>query len=95
MSDTTTMNGIEASEDAIRLKELGNQDFKNGHYDKAIEHYTRAIGIIPLTSLCAYFSTESSTVDKRTLAICLTNRAQCHIRLEEFGISPITGGIIS
>jgi hypothetical protein len=32
--------------------------------------------------------TESRTVDKRTLAICLTNRAQCHIRLEEFGISP-------
>ena len=33
---------------------------------------------------------ESPTVDKRTLAICLTNRAQCHIRLEEFGISHVS-----
>jgi len=28
---------------------------------------------------------ESEGIDKRTLAICLTNRAQCHIKLEEFG----------
>jgi len=28
---------------------------------------------------------EITSVDKRTLAICLTNRAQCHIRVEEFG----------
>lgn len=26
-------------------------------------------------------------MDKRTLAICLTNRAQCHIKHEEFGKS--------
>lgn len=38
------MNGVEYSHDAIRLKELGNQDFKNGHYDRAIENYSRAIG---------------------------------------------------
>lgn len=30
---------------------------------------------------------ETESVDKRTLAVCLTNRAQCHIRLEEFGIT--------
>ena len=46
MEDLTTLNGPE--EDPIRLKELGNQDFKNGHFDKAIEHYTRAIGMIQL-----------------------------------------------
>ena len=44
MSSSTTMNGVEYSHDAIRLKELGNQDFKNGHYDRAIENYSRAIG---------------------------------------------------
>ena len=38
------MNGIEVANNALRYKELGNQDFKNGHYDKAIEHYTRGIG---------------------------------------------------
>jgi hypothetical protein len=28
---------------------------------------------------------ELPTVDKRTKAICLTNMAQCHIKIEEFG----------
>jgi hypothetical protein len=83
MSSTATLNGFEDGQDAIQLKELGNQDFKHGHYDRAIDHYTRAIGT-SLTYTCLPF-TESQTVDKRTLAICLTNRAQCHIRLEEFG----------
>ena len=86
MSSAATLNGFEDVEDVIQLKELGNQDFKNGNYDKAIVHYTRAIGA-SLTYTCLP-STESQTVDKRTLAICLTNRAQCHIRLEEFGTSP-------
>lgn len=36
-------NGAD-KESAIRLKELGNLDFKNGHFDKAIEHYSKAIG---------------------------------------------------
>jgi len=48
MSDNTTINGLEDSENAIRHKELGNQDFKKGHYDKAISHYTTAIGIFTL-----------------------------------------------
>jgi|SRR5271170_1324221 len=88
MSDSTTINGLEDSENAIRHKELGNQDFKNGHYDKAISHYTRAIGnTLSLSgdsvNTC---DVESHSVDKRTVAICLTNRAQCHIRVEEFGL---------
>jgi hypothetical protein len=43
MNDVIT-NG-EGKESAIRLKELGNEDFKNSHFDKAVVHYSRAIGI--------------------------------------------------
>jgi serine/threonine-protein phosphatase 5 len=82
MEDISTVNGSVDGEAAIRLKELGNADFKNGHYDKAIEHYSKAIGLL-LTS--SFDKVETPSVDKRTLAICLTNRAQCHIKIEEFG----------
>ena len=82
-TSSSTVNGTDDGKDAIRLKELGNQDFKAGHYDKAIEHYSKAIGIVSLAFVLT--SLETASVDKRTLAICLTNRAQCHIRLEEFG----------
>jgi hypothetical protein len=82
-TSSSTVNGTDDGKDAIRLKELGNQDFKAGHYDKAIEHYSKAIGIVWLAFVLT--SLETASVDKRTLAICLTNRAQCHIRIEEFG----------
>jgi tetratricopeptide (TPR) repeat protein len=49
MEDISTVNGSVDGEAAIRLKELGNADFKNGRYDKAIEHYSKAIGLL-LTS---------------------------------------------
>lgn len=49
MEDVTTINGSVDAETAIRLKELGNADFKDGHYNKAIENYSKAIGI-PATS---------------------------------------------
>jgi hypothetical protein len=46
MSATSSaMNGIETPQTALQLKELGNADFKAGHFDKAIEHYSRAIGM--------------------------------------------------
>ena len=32
------------SQDPLKLKEIGNQLFKEGHYDRAIEFYTKAIG---------------------------------------------------
>lgn len=44
MSNSMTMNSSEDSNEAIRLKALGNEDFKNGRFDKAIEHYSKAIG---------------------------------------------------
>jgi hypothetical protein len=41
----TQMNGVDAPQHtALQLKELGNADFKAGHYDKAIKHYSNAIG---------------------------------------------------
>jgi hypothetical protein len=41
----TQMNGVDgAQHTAVQLKELGNADFKAGHYDKAINHYSNAIG---------------------------------------------------
>jgi hypothetical protein len=50
MEDSVTLNGSETGEDPIRLKEIGNQAFKDGHFDKAIEHYTKAIGKTPSQS---------------------------------------------
>jgi hypothetical protein len=41
----TQMNGVDAPQHtAMQLKELGNADFKAGHYDQAIIHYSQAIG---------------------------------------------------
>ena len=57
------------------LKAEGNTAFAAGKYEKAIELYTRAI------------DNHSSTMDKRNLAICLTNRAQCEIKLEQYGLA--------
>ena len=45
MENSTDLNGVENAETAVHLKELGNQDFKEGHFDKAILHYSKAIGI--------------------------------------------------
>jgi len=43
------INGIETlQQTALQLKERGNADFKAGHFDKAIEHYSRAIGTTPV-----------------------------------------------
>jgi len=45
------MNGVETlQQTALQLKERGNADFKAGHFDKAIEHYSRAIGTTPSRS---------------------------------------------
>jgi hypothetical protein len=44
MEDTVTLNGINEDESAVHLKELGNHAFKEGHYDKAITLYSKAIG---------------------------------------------------
>jgi hypothetical protein len=81
MASNVTVNGTSDAQNAVYLKELGNQDFKDGHYDKAITHYTNAIGTHPPSSV----DLETASIDSRTLAICLTNRAQCHIKIEEFG----------
>jgi hypothetical protein len=61
MSDSLTLNGSEDGSDAIRLKALGNEDFKNGHFDKAIKHYSRAIGSFNLTK-CILISQKVQTL---------------------------------
>jgi len=45
--DTSGPNGTD-TDSAIHFKELGNKDFKAGHFDKAIEHYSKAVGNHPL-----------------------------------------------
>jgi hypothetical protein len=51
MSNSVTLNSSEDGNDAIRLKELGNEDFKNGRFGKAIKHYSRAIGSFNLKKM--------------------------------------------
>ena len=45
--ETSGPNGTD-KDFAIHFKELGNKDFKAGHFDKAIEHYSKAVGNYPL-----------------------------------------------
>jgi len=83
MEDTMTLNEVEQSDDPLHLKEIGNQYFKKGVYDHAIAYYHKAISNL-LNGILAN-GIGLPNVDKRTKAICLTNMAQCHIKLEEFG----------
>jgi len=39
------------------------------------------------------YDLELPNVDKRTKAICLTNMAQCHIKMEEFGTFSLQSNI--
>lgn len=51
--------------DPIQLKDEGNQHFKKGDIDKAIESYTKAI------KLCK---------DKKVLAVVHRNRSACYLK---------------
>ena len=55
------------------LKDEGNKLFQEGHYEKALEMYTKAIECIGKTHKLA--------------AIYLSNKAQCEILLEQYGIA--------
>jgi hypothetical protein len=43
---TSQPNGTE-TDSAISFKELGNKHFKEGHFEKAMEHYSKAVGTSP------------------------------------------------
>ena len=58
------------------LRELGNQAFKQGRFQEAIDRYTEA-----LTLLTAVALAEPIKID---LTKCYSNRAQCYINLNQF-----------
>lgn len=58
------------------LREQGNQAFKQGQFQKAIDHYTEALKLLADLSL--------SETTKTDLTKCYSNRAQCYINLEQY-----------
>lgn len=58
------------------LREQGNQEFKQGHFQKAIEHYSDAVKLLIELPL-------SDTI-KTDLTKCYSNRAQCYVNLEQY-----------
>ncbi len=65
-----------SSNNSNELREQGNQAFKKGHFQEAIDHYTNAINI--LTEL------QISETIKNDLTKCYSNRSQCYINLGQY-----------
>lgn len=65
-----------SSDNPNEFREQGNQEFKQGHFQKAIEHYSVALKLLNELSL-------SDTI-KTDLTKCYSNRAQCYINLEQY-----------
>ena len=65
-----------SSDNPNEFREQGNQEFKQGHFQKAIEHYSDALKLLNELSL-------SDTI-KTDLTKCYSNRAQCYINLEQY-----------
>ncbi len=64
------------SADSVELREKGNQAFKQGQFQEAIDRYTDALNL--LTNL------QLSETNKNDLTKCYSNRAQCYINLEQY-----------
>jgi tetratricopeptide (TPR) repeat protein len=64
------------SNNSGEFREQGNQAFKQGHFQEAIDHYTNAINI--LTDL------QISEIIKNDLTKCYSNRSQCYINLGQY-----------
>ncbi|CAF1091303.1 unnamed protein product [Rotaria magnacalcarata] len=62
--------------DAATFREQGNQAFKQGHYQEAIDRYTDAIHALNNEQL--------NDSIKNDLTKCYSNRAQCNINLEQY-----------
>ncbi|OII71867.1 phosphoprotein phosphatase related protein [Cryptosporidium ubiquitum] len=73
MADENTNSVNESVSEQYKIK--GNESFKSGKYNEAIEYYTLAIKT----------SQASNEAQDKNLHIYYSNRALCHIRLENFG----------
>ena len=60
------------AEEALALKDAGNQSYKEGDVAGALENYTKAIGVC------------ENIQDEKLLAICLKNRAAVFLKEEDF-----------
>ena len=60
----------QALNDAMKLKDAGNEAFKKQQWDDAIQCYTKAIGIVP--------------EDSKDKAVFLKNRAATFLKTEQF-----------
>ena len=70
------------------LREQGNQAFKQGKYQEAIDRYTEALTILLELPL--------SETAKNDLTKCYSNRSQCYINLNQYedAIEDATRGIL-
>lgn len=66
----------QAGNNSNEFREKGNQAFKDGNYQEAIDRYTDALNI--LTEL------QLSDPIKIDLTKCYSNRAQCYINLGQY-----------
>ncbi|CAF3590275.1 unnamed protein product [Rotaria sp. Silwood1] len=69
---TTNSNNINPED----LREQGNQAFKQGKYQDAIDQYTEALNLLINLSLSERIKTE--------LTKCYSNRSQCYINLNQY-----------
>ncbi|CAM9616840.1 unnamed protein product, partial [Ectocarpus sp. 8 AP-2014] len=58
---------------AREMKEAGNEHYKNGEFEDAVDYYTMALHYCP-----------EDEAHKKDRAVFLANRAQGHLRLEEY-----------
>lgn len=75
------------STNANDLREQGNQAFKIGRYQEAIDRYTDAINILNNEQLDDNIKSDFTK--------CYSNRSQCYINLEQYedAIEDATKGI--
>lgn len=76
------------SQSPTELREEGNQAFKNGNFQQAIDRYTDAIKLLR--------NEELNAAIKSDLTKCHSNCAQCYINLGQYedAIEDATRGIL-
>ena len=73
------------------LKENGNDEFKNGQFQKAVEHYSQAIKMTTDFGKLSLKESEDDVANLRNLIKsndclqkCLNNRSQCYLKLGKY-----------